>query len=256
MRKAGITAACVLGAILGIGLIIFTVIVFVFSGPLKKTRNRFLSAILRFILRFYCRICLPAFGICSVKVNNGCNFHKTDVKIYIANHRSFIDPFLILSETPNTCVLLKKKYASGIAAWYLSEFFDFAVIDKSSRTSLKNASDWGMSKLKEGRNILIFPEGARSTTERMLPFNSLAFRLSKITKTAIVPIAISSDFPFLAKSKTPALPDCKANFKIDIMPPVSPSDLSAEEMLVCCERTILKKLSDQKKEFLNGQGVY
>ena len=250
---AGIAAAYITGGLLAALFILFTLFAYPFRGPVKKSRNILLVKILRLGISFYIKACLPIFGICSVRTQilSPIKICKTP-QIYVANHRSMLDPFIIMACVPNLAVLLKRKYAKGIAGAYLSEFLDFSCIEKDSRESLQNATRWGERMLAGGRNILIFPEGSRSPTERMLPFNSLAFRLAKKFGAKIRPVAIHSDKPFMAKGIKPSIPRGNTHFEVEFLNPVSPEGLSADDMLISCERAIFKTLNKLRSNRNDG----
>jgi 1-acyl-sn-glycerol-3-phosphate acyltransferase len=68
--------------------------------------------------------------------------------------------------------------------------------------------------LAAGKNILIFPEGARAASGRLLPFREFAFRLGIETRAPVIPVMVHSDYPFMAKLPGSIFPKNKLNYTI------------------------------------------
>ena len=71
------------------------------------------------------------------------------------------------------------------------------------------------------RNIVIFPEGSRGTSDKILPFLKGAARFSQALKKPIVPIYISGSSKSWPKGKIFMKP-CRIT--INILEPIEPSD--------------------------------
>ena len=71
------------------------------------------------------------------------------------------------------------------------------------------------------RNIVIFPEGLRGTSDKILPFRKGAARFSQALKKPIVPIYISGSSKSWPKGKIFMRP-CR--IRINILEPIEPSD--------------------------------
>jgi len=170
-------------------------------SPFKKLSGSFLTHIFNGYVHFLCRIYLPAMGIYRFRELSGLTRIKDNQPaIYIANHRSRLDGPIILSWLKNTGVLIKAKYAETIFFKGLVTHYHFITVDTSSLSSLSTALGRAEKLLKQGINILIFPEGTRATNARLLPFRDFAFRLSRSSKRPVIPVLIHTDTPVLTKS--------------------------------------------------------
>jgi 1-acyl-sn-glycerol-3-phosphate acyltransferase len=76
------------------------------------------------------------------------------------------------------------------------------------------------SLLSAGLNLLIFPEGIRSSNSRLMPFADMAFRLAIEHQVPIIPIVIHSDRPFLNRQPGSYFPHKPVQFRIRILPPI------------------------------------
>ena len=77
------------------------------------------------------------------------------------------------------------------------------------------------------RNIVIFPEGSRGTSDKILPFRKGAARFSQALKKPIVPIYISGSSKSWPKGKIFMRP-CR--IRINILEPIKP-------IINCCKHS-------------------
>ncbi|DAD49753.1 TPA_asm: hypothetical protein HUJ06_032061 [Nelumbo nucifera] len=108
----------------------------------------------------------------------GAEFSKTKA-IYISNHASPIDIFLIMWLTPTGTVGIAKKEI----IWYplfgqLYVLANHLRIDRSNPTSaIESIKEAARAIVKNKLSLIIFPEGTRSRTGRLLPFKKEFFKL-------------------------------------------------------------------------------
>jgi 1-acyl-sn-glycerol-3-phosphate acyltransferase len=138
--------------------------------------------------------------------------------IYVANHRSQLDGPILLSRLKRTGVLMKSTYARSPIFASFVKHANFISVDSSSIALLNTAMQRCKELLQRGENLLIFPEGSRSRSSRLLPFKDLAFRLSIETNTPIIPIIIHTDFPIMGKIKNSLFPPKTMNLTIRALP--------------------------------------
>ncbi len=110
--------------------------------------------------------------------------------LFISNHRSNADPILIGIQNPDTqfCFLAKQElFADGIVGWVLRKLGAVAVDRGSGDISPLEEI---MTRLENGENALIFPEGTRSADGKLGRFKSGAALIACQTGVPIVPVAI------------------------------------------------------------------
>jgi 1-acyl-sn-glycerol-3-phosphate acyltransferase len=109
--------------------------------------------------------------------------------IFAANHRSFLDPFVIatMSRRPLYYVAKKELFASRLTAWFLNSLGAFP-IDRG------NADEDAMSTAREilerGDAVLIFPEGTRIRPGTLGTPKRGVGRLALETGAPVVPVAV------------------------------------------------------------------
>ncbi len=110
--------------------------------------------------------------------------------VFVSNHKSQADPFLI-SFLPWEMKWLSKAslFRIPLVGWMLTLAGDIP-IHRGESGSAKGAMAQCARWLERGQPVVIFPEGTRSEDGKMRPFKDGAFRLALTTGAQIVPIAV------------------------------------------------------------------
>ena len=145
------------------------------AKPIKDDKNRwitkFLKVFLDVIIKVYFRI-----------QRNGREKLDSKPKIYVSNHQSFIDPLILGSLLPksilyNTIFLAIDWYFKKFPLKLLVSNGNVILIDinKNIRKSVEEIVGY----LKSGKNVLIFPEGARTKDGKVAEFKKVFAIISK-----------------------------------------------------------------------------
>ncbi len=113
--------------------------------------------------------------------------------VVVANHRSYWDPFFIaLKVVPRRMSIMAKKelFKNPIVARFVSYFGAFPVDRGAGDTG---AVDRAVQDVKDGKVLMIFPEGTRSHEAEMLRFKSGAAHIIAQTGGRVLPMAIDFD---------------------------------------------------------------
>ena len=113
----------------------------------------------------------------------------TSPMIYVANHPSATDPFLIhmISEKQVNVLITAKAFTVPFFGWFLQRVQEIPVPLKQGSTALEQAR----RHLQKGRSVAIFIEGQISPQEGgFLPPRSGAARLALYSGAPIVPVGI------------------------------------------------------------------
>jgi 1-acyl-sn-glycerol-3-phosphate acyltransferase len=118
--------------------------------------------------------------------------------IFMSNHESQLDPPVLISALPVPAVYIAKqelKYVPfiGWACWAAGVIF----IDRRDRERAVKSIHAAAQQIRGGKNVVIFPEGTRSRTGRMLPFKKGGFALALDAGVPIVPMATVGGFQVL-----------------------------------------------------------
>lgn len=133
-------------------------------------------------------IILSSFNTVEVK---GLNRLKKVEKnaLFVSNHQSMFDIVLITAYIPKIIGYVAKKelFKIPILSFWMS-LFGCISIKRENIKEAKVVIEKGIKKLKNGENLLVFPEGTRSRSNNMKKFKSGSFRLAKETNATIVPL--------------------------------------------------------------------
>jgi 1-acyl-sn-glycerol-3-phosphate acyltransferase len=108
--------------------------------------------------------------------------------LIVSNHVGAIDPAIIGAWTPRPVwFMAKAELFKGSWAWLMRGYHAFPVVRHSpDRTALRRAFDL----LKQGSAVVLFPEGHRSETARLLRAEPGAGFIARRSGAPLVPMAI------------------------------------------------------------------
>lgn len=125
---------------------------------------------------------------------------RTGGFLIAANHTSHLDPFLIGAHVPRQVAFFARKtlWKPGLVAWWLDTVGTIPV-DRdggSDVTAIKRV----LQALKQGRTIIMFPEGTRSPTGQLQPPKPGVGMFACRAQVPVVPTRIFGSFEAFGKS--------------------------------------------------------
>jgi 1-acyl-sn-glycerol-3-phosphate acyltransferase len=235
------------------GHVIFTVIVtplFLLMAPFPVLRQRFIRGIFQWYVFFLSRRYLPSLGVYRVREISGLERARAaGPAVYVVNHRSRMDGPLMLATVPDAAVIIKAAYGRTILYSGFVKHLDFVSVEQGSLSSLAAAVQRAQGLLTAGRSMIVFPEGTRSVTGRLLPFRDIAFRLARAAGVPIVPVVLQSDLPFMAKRPGSIFPPRTINFTMRFL---EPARLQENEKLESLVERVERAIAAQLKELDRG----
>ncbi len=145
------------------------------------------SLVLKYIFKLYFRL----------QTEGLLNLPKTPPFIIAPNHASYLDGFLIASSLPkevlqNTYFVGAKEYFEGKFGEFIAKYFHVIPVDTQS--NVRDTLIKSTNILNNNKNLVIFPEGARTRNGKLLPFKKGVAILSKELKVPIVPSTIIGSY--------------------------------------------------------------
>lgn len=145
--------------------------------------------------------------------------------IYVASHESWLDYPLMGAFITDLYHLTNKKKAF---VWIIRPIAVLlGVIDGVGNNVLHAL----LQKLREGSNVLIFPEGSREVDGALLPFKKGAFLLSIASGVSIVPVIISGTRLLVSKGSIHWQNIPNVTIQIQMLDPIHPRDGEDAESL-------------------------
>jgi 1-acyl-sn-glycerol-3-phosphate acyltransferase len=187
--------------------------------------------------------------------------------LVIANHQSFLDPLAVgLATRRHLCFLARQSlFKHPVFGWLIRSLGAVPVNqDGFAREGLKTT----LGQLKEGRAVLVFPEGERTLDGQMNPLRPGIHLLIKRVEMPILPVGIAGAYdawPRRQKLPRPAplfLPARRETVAVSIGRPLNSVDLARrprEEVLSILyteiEKAHVRAEQLRRKPFLGGPSL-
>jgi 1-acyl-sn-glycerol-3-phosphate acyltransferase len=139
--------------------------------------------------RFWTTMHLKVSGI-TVLIDGLDNIQKPPY-IFMCNHQSALDIYSLQSFLPLSFKWIAKRqlFFVPFVGWAMKAAKYISLDRENPREALKAIED-AARKIREGMNIVIFPEGTRSMDGALLPFKKGGFSLALRAGVPIVPVGI------------------------------------------------------------------
>jgi long-chain acyl-CoA synthetase len=200
--------------------------------------------------RFICLFSLDRF---QLKVRGLESLPQQAPFLLCSNHQSFIDPLVLASLLPWR--IFRDTFALGTSEIFgrgfmrrLARWLRVVVLDPDA--NLVPAMRAGAFGLKQGRVLILYPEGERTNTGNLGVFRKGAAILSIHTQTPIVPVAIEGFYEAWPRHKKfPKFARLQMVIGKPILPPPinQASETAYEQLTAELKATIAGALEDSRK---------
>jgi 1-acyl-sn-glycerol-3-phosphate acyltransferase len=118
----------------------------------------------------------------------------------MANHESLFDPAVLMHVSEHPLRFVAKRELSRVPIFGRAlSAMGHVFVDRSDAEGARRGLDKAAQTIREGRTVLVFPEGTRSTTDALLPFKTGAFRLAVEARVPILPVGVAGPRRILPK---------------------------------------------------------
>ena len=122
--------------------------------------------------------------------------------IFMANHTSNLDPPVLLPTIPGRCSVLVKKELFRVPVLGTGmKMVSLVPVDRSDREAAIESVNAATAVLRQGLNMLIFPEGTRSRDGKLLPFKKGPFHLAIDAGVFVAPVTLLGTYELWPKSQ-------------------------------------------------------
>lgn len=148
--------------------------------------------------------------------------------ILAANHASAADIPILFGRIPIQFRVIAKDslFRIPVLGWCM-RLAGYISIDRGSPTKAMRSLKKAAEKLKTGLPVLVFPEGTRSRTGALQPFNKGAFLLAIQAGVPVVPVGIVGSFDILVSGSK----KIKSGVRVSVImgPPIETSEYTPKE---------------------------
>jgi 1-acyl-sn-glycerol-3-phosphate acyltransferase len=187
--------------------------------------KRPMSMVLYKIAQLWARVLIALTG-CRMTVEGRENIPKRGGFCFVANHVGIFDIMLALGYAGRPFGFIAKKelaYIPGLNIWIL--LLGGLFIDRKQPRKALATITRGISHIKSGGGMLIFPEGTRSRGQGIGPFLPGALKLAVQSGAVIVPVAITGSYEVFEKNyRVGAVP-----VSLSFLPPLQTSQMPPED---------------------------
>jgi 1-acyl-sn-glycerol-3-phosphate acyltransferase len=125
-------------------------------------------------------------------------FDAHETAVYASNHLSYYDTPLLFAKLPFQFRILAKQslWKIPFIGWYLNRSGQVPVDANSARSAIASLSR-GVSTLKAGLPLVLFPEGGRTATGHTQPFVSGAAYMAIKAQLPLIPLTLVGTYELL-----------------------------------------------------------
>lgn len=166
--------------------------------------------------------------------------------IFVSNHVSNLDPVILMPLIPRrTSVLVKKEVWRIPILGYAFDLASLVPVDRSNRAAAIESIHKAGEVMRRGINMMVYPEGTRSTDGRLLPFKKGPFHLAMETGFPIVPVTMLETFEMMPKGKLTAK---GGTATVVFHPPIDPKRFSSlDDLIVDAENAVRSALPKERQ---------
>lgn len=206
------------------GMIILGTPYIIYKGTFCRRRNEITN-----VCSFYFRyVVFKLFGI-KVKVEGAENIPKDRGFVIVANHMSFLDIPVFWPTIGNAAFVAKAAlWKAPVFGWVLDSIGCIPV-HKNPRQN----ADMGKlirDRIDHNYNIVIFPEGHRSTDGKLLPFQNGIFKMAKENALPLLPVTLVDTGKRLSKTRWALTPGITKVIIHPLQTPESFADKTAVQL--------------------------
>ena len=164
--------------------------------------------------------------------------------IYTPNHSGMFDIPAIVLNTPKPPIFIAKKELGAVP--FISDWMDVldcVFVDRNNKNSARSSLHDAIEMVKNGRSIVVFPEGTRSKTGELGEFKGGAMKIAMETGAKVVPVLIEG-----SRERLEATGNVTAGtVYVTFLDPIETKGLSKEEFFAMPSqiREIIKKERDK-----------
>lgn len=166
--------------------------------------------------------------------------------VMVANHPTLMDVTAILATVPHTVTVVKPSVYRRPLLGTVLRYAGFLAGPERSPDRLAQMMETAPTRLREGYNVLIFPEGTRSPQGEILSFSRAAFEIACRAQVPVVPITVECTPPWLSKEiPLYVIPRDTAHMTLTFLSPHDPADVEYKSRALrdSVRRVIVERLT-------------
>jgi 1-acyl-sn-glycerol-3-phosphate acyltransferase len=179
-------------------------------------------------LRLWSRLVLRA-SSCRVRLTGAEFLQRTDSMMLVSNHASYIDSVVLKAVLPvGVCFVANHSVLDWPLVGTAVRKARYLIVDRGSKHSRLACGASMIEHLRRGLSLVVYPEGRRGESTRLLPFRLGAFRAAVEAGRPIVPISLAGTARILERDRWVLR---RGPIDVTIHPPIDPVARDRAEMV-------------------------
>lgn len=145
-----------------------------------------------------CRIGLRLTGV-RVRALNRERAYAHPCCVFVANHVGNLEAPALFMVLPRIAVIMKDSLSRIPLLGYAMRIGGFISVDRGARDSRRRALEQAVRTLQSGISMLVFPEGTRNASSRLLPFRPGPFQMAIEAGVPVVPVTVHGARPLMPR---------------------------------------------------------
>ena len=148
--------------------------------------------------RTWARSMLKAAGV-QARIHNPERISSENGAVYISNHVSWFDVFVLAAELPHYSFIAKSELRKIPLFGYGAEAAGIVFLDRDNRKAAFESYKLAAKEVERGRSIVVYPEGTRGYDYHLRPFKKGPFVLAIASQCPIIPTIVHGSREVMAK---------------------------------------------------------
>jgi 1-acyl-sn-glycerol-3-phosphate acyltransferase len=153
--------------------------------------------------------------------------------IYVANHVSIMDIPAILHAVPDHGFVAKRELSKVPLFGPAARAVGVVYIDRENRKSAFAAYEEAADKVRDGRSVIVFPEGTRGATYALRPFKKGPFVLAIRSGVPIIPVIIHGTIEVTPNGRLDVTP---GTVNVHLLDPIPTAGLTYDDRNALADR--------------------
>ena len=148
--------------------------------------------------RTWARSMLVSAGV-RVRIHDPERLSREHGAVYISNHVSWFDVFVLAAELPRYSFIAKSELRKIPLFGYGAEAAGIVFLDRDNRKAAFESYKLAAKEVERGRSIVVYPEGTRGRDYHLRPFKKGPFVLAIASQCPIIPTIVHGSREVMAK---------------------------------------------------------
>lgn len=148
--------------------------------------------------RTWARSMLVSAGV-RVRIHDPERLSREHGAVYISNHVSWFDVFVLAAELPRYSFIAKSELRKIPLFGFGAEAAGIVFLDRDNRKAAFESYKLAAKEVERGRSIVVYPEGTRGRDYHLRPFKKGPFVLAIASQCPIIPTIVHGSREVMSK---------------------------------------------------------